>query len=235
MWIPSKNPPAEVPLASFAASNRVQEAWVSVGWPGPDAATRRVVSALRGKGITGHALGGDPGWVEDPTLAVAWAKRVAEPGLFSGIHLDIEPWTLPDWKQRADRLLVGLAQAVRRGARATPHRFNVDLAPWLAETHPGGFDAVAGAAQAITLMSYRSSSAGILAYSAVARSRLARVRRPYRLAVETLPTMDSGVGFAGGTRSVMNREISRAEFSLAADSWFKGFAVHDLSGWRALR
>lgn len=234
VWVPEQNPPDPKALARFAQDFGVREAYVSVPWQGPSDAVRGMARALRAKGIATSALGGDPGWALDPQRAVIWAKRAHVERLFSATHLDIEPWVLPDWPARADKLLAGVARAAAGVVGVSPGPVSVDLAPWLADSHREGFIAVARASSAVILMSYRDTAEAILAVSAQARTVLKSMRRPYRLAVDTLPSPDPRTTFAGQPAAALVRETTQASQQLAADSMFKGFAVHDLAHWAAL-
>lgn len=45
------------------------------------------------------ALGGDPGWLDEPALAATWASAALRSAgaALDGAQLDVEPWTLPGW------------------------------------------------------------------------------------------------------------------------------------------
>ena len=47
-----------------------------------------------------------------------WVTPAVATGLFTGIHLDIEPWTLCDWRDREDELLDGILLAVEAAQQA---------------------------------------------------------------------------------------------------------------------
>ncbi len=210
------------------------EAFVSVPWTGPDDAVRALARVLRESKIQVSALGGETAWARTPDLAVAWAERAHAEGLFTGSHLDIEPWTCPDWTDHADALLAGIGTAVERVARSTVAPVDVDLTPVLGRTHPAGLAAIAHRADAVTLMSYRDTASGILEFSADARRVLTTTGRPFRLAVDTLPSPDPHTTFAGQPAADLHRETARSARRLADDRCFAGFAVHDIAGWRAL-
>lgn len=234
VWLDDREPRDAEVLARFAAARGVREAFVSVPWGGPDERVRETVAALRRTGLRVTALGGSAEWAEQPQLARQWALRADAGGLFDGLHLDIEPWTLPDWPTAARALLAGLADAVRLVGETTGQPAEVDLAPHVADTHPAGFVAVAAEAAAVTLMSYRDSVKGVLDVSARARRLLAPLGQRYRLAVDTLPSGDPGSSFAGCSRLVMEGVVAQIDEVLRGDRDFVGVAVHDLIGWWAL-
>lgn len=234
VWLGDRRPGDAETLAGFAAACGVREAFVSVPWGGPDQRVRATVAALRRTGMRVAALGGSAEWAERSSLARQWAVRADTGGLFDEMHLDIEPWTLPDWSTSAPALLAGIAEAARVVGEATGRPVEVDLAPHVATTHPTGFLQVAHAAAVITLMSYRDTARESVAVSTQARRLLAPLGRRYRLAVDTLPSGDPGSSFAGRPRREMDVVVAQVETVLRSDRDFRGVAVHDLIGWAAL-
>lgn len=234
VWVPESAPPDPVALAHFARLRGVREAFVSVPWGGPTEAVRAVAGALVAHGVRVSALGGDTGWARDSGLAQVWAARACQEPGFTGVHLDIEPWTLPDWPAHAEPLLAGVAQAAEGVARATGRPVAVDLTPTLAQTHQTAFTAIARAASSVTLMSYRDTGSAILDFSAEARQVLRGVGRDYRLAVDTLPSHAGHSTFFGQPASDLDRVTHAVGESLQDDESFSGVAVHDLVGWMSL-
>src|SRR5687767_15167511 len=52
----------------------------------------RLVTSARAAGLRVDALGGDPGWVDDPAWVVrTWLQPALATGLFTGVHVDVEP------------------------------------------------------------------------------------------------------------------------------------------------
>lgn len=235
VWLDDRRPVSAEVLARFAQGRGVRDVFVSVPWGGPDRRVRETVAASRGMGLRVSALGGSAEWAQRPELAREWSVRAGTGELFDGIHLDIEPWTLPSWPASAQALLAGLADAVRQVGEATGRPVEVDLAPHVASTHPSGFRSVVELADAVTLMSYRDTAGGILAVSARARASLASLGRIYRLGVDTLPSGDPGSSFAGRPRSTMEAVVAEVQEVLGDEPGFRGVAVHDLTGWWSLR
>jgi len=234
VWVRENRPVDPDAAARFARDHGVRTAWVSVPWAGPDERVRAVAQALRLHGIAVVALGGSPDWAEHPERAGDWARRATAGNAFGSVHLDIEAWTLPHWSTDADRLLSGTEAAVRLATTATGSAVEIDLAPHLARTHPHGFATVARAAGAVTLMSYRASSPAILALASPAVKALRVVGRPYRLAVDTLPSTNPDTTFAGRHTAYLQAVVTDVAGELAADPRFRGVAMHDLRGWQDL-
>lgn len=237
LWAEACAPATPTELASFAVANGARDVWVSVPWGGPTRRTAALVHALRAVGVRVSCLGGDPQWAMDASAAVTWTRRALGSGLFSGVHLDIEPWALPSWPTDAPRLLDGLVRAVRAvadvaGAGAVP--VDVDLPGWLARTDPGRFRQVADAADGIVVMAYRDRAPAIFAEAeaAVAIARSTGTR--FRVGVDTVPSPEPHTSFFDDGRDALARHTSVVAAELAPIETFAGIAVHDLAAWREL-
>ena len=235
VWLDDRTPRDPELLARTAVGLGVREAFVSVPWGGPDERVRRTVAALVRRGLRVSALGGSPEWAAQPGLAGQWAERAHAGGVFAGTHLDVEPWVLPEWPGHAPDLLDGVAVAARAVTATGGGPVEVDLAPRLAVSHPAGFDALVRAADAVTLMSYRDTSEAVLDLTLAARGQLQEAGRPFRLALDTLPSPEPGSTFAGRTQDRLRQVVDEVVAQVARAPGFVGVAVHDLTGWADLR
>ena len=103
MWVWTADDPASV--VAFARGRGVTRLFVAVPpqvTSSPDLPRLQQLSAqARAAGMQVDALGGDPGWVDDPTWAVdRWLRPAVATGLFTGLHVDVEPWTTAAWTMR---------------------------------------------------------------------------------------------------------------------------------------
>jgi hypothetical protein len=73
----------------------LREVCVAVPLAGVDDHVAALTSALRANGIAVSCLCGDPMWAVDHDTALNWAFRATTDAVFDGVHLDVEPWTLP--------------------------------------------------------------------------------------------------------------------------------------------
>ncbi|QKJ20610.1 hypothetical protein [Microbacterium hominis] len=236
LWAEASAPARPDELAAFAARHTVREVSVSVPWNGPTRGTAAHVRALAARGIAASALGGTPEWTMDAASAVTWTERALRGGLFTGIHLDIEPWALPDWPADADPLLDRLVRTVRAVADSAGRvPIEIDLPGWLARTHPEAFVALVRAADAITIMAYRDTAAAILAEAAAAVEIAETRARSFRIGVDAVPALEPGTTFADDGADALARHTAVVAATLARHPEFCGIAVHDLAAWRALR
>ena len=124
----------------------VAEILVAVG-PGPDHASdrwlREVTREARRAGIKVAALGGDRGWIDEPTAALAWLRRALATGPFDGVHLDVEFWARSDWTSRRPEVIRGYLALLGSLAPACPVATAVDLGASLEQRGHGPSAALA--------------------------------------------------------------------------------------------
>jgi hypothetical protein len=166
MWVWTQ--PSAKTLVSFARQHGVMDLHLSVppALPTSSALTwvRSVSKAAAGTGIRLHALGGDPGWVDEPAAALAWQRDALSTGLFTGAHIDLEPWGHPQWNTERDRVVAGYLSTLDALARATDRPVEADIAFWL-HTVPTADGTPLDAAvlqrvDRVTVMSYRNTVTG---------------------------------------------------------------------------
>lgn len=233
MWLWDESTrPADV--SAFALAQRVDEVFLTVPWNGPTAATRSLSQALRGGGVRVACLGSGTDWTDVPDNAAVWARRALAHGDFDGVHLDVEPWAASDWPARAERQLRGLLLAVEAVRATTAHTVEVDLPAGAVADFPELFAPLLRAASSVTLMAYRDRAPAILELSEAARRVAASVDRPFRIGVDTGPSVDAHTTFADDGRRALERETGAVAAALDRDPLFAGIAVQDFSGWRRL-
>ena len=104
-------------------------------------------------GIRLQALGAETDWIDDPASASAWQRAALSTGLFTGSHLDVEPWLHPGWDDDRARVVGRYLDLLQALADDTSEPVEVDLAFWLwmVQTPEGPLDeAVLGCAESIT-------------------------------------------------------------------------------------
>ncbi len=247
LWVWSRPDPAE--LVGFARRRGVRDLFVAVpadlGHSDALSWVRAVRDLARPAGISLQALGGDPGWVDHPDVAVAWARDALTTGLFSGVHLDIEPWTTPAWSQDRGAVVHGFLRTLTAVQRAVTAPVEADVAFWLwtVRTHDGTpLDrAVVDRVDAVTVMSYRRSVTGPDGIVAVAARTVAAAQsagRPVRLAVETNDLGSDPVArkqtFHGGDEASLDTALTAVDTAESGHPGYAGVAIEDYDGYRAL-
>ncbi|MER7283220.1 hypothetical protein ABT369_53210 [Dactylosporangium sp. NPDC000244] len=236
MWLWSQANPAAV--VAWANKQGVKEIFAAVPWQ-PSAAEVKRLRDLRARtkaaGIRLSALGGDPSWAVNPQNAVAWRQRVSALRLFDGVHLDVEPYLLPNWLKDQPAIAASYLTMLDAVRRAGPEPLEADVPFWLATVKVGSqnlAEAVIARVDAITVMSYRDSGSAVLAVGTDLLTRAQAGRKPVRLAAETQPTSDcTYCTFAGRTQAALQQQLAAIDAGARGYGTYQGIAVHDYDTW----
>ena len=162
-------------------------------------AAREAVAALRGSARQIHAMAGEPDWSWGPSripdhLDLLIRLQSVRPPLFDGIHLDVEPNAVEDWKKPEGKA------ALMRGAlqfydlvRAHAPDVAVDAAvnPVFADltVSPGEsfLSALARRVRSLSIMAYRDAIRPTLSWAVPAISQAAESNTPWRMGVQVDP------------------------------------------------
>jgi hypothetical protein len=115
MWVWSVESPGAI--VEFAERRSLDELFVHVPWNvgAPDVAPlARLVEMAHPRGLRTSALGGAPGWLDDPEASsIGGCSRSWATNLFDRLHLDIEPaGELPDFTASVVERFVAVVRAV---------------------------------------------------------------------------------------------------------------------------
>lgn len=238
------------PLIAFAQAHRVSALFVEVR---PTVATDGTLPALQSlktaadaAGIALYALNGDPTWTTDHASALAWQQAALATDLFAGIHLDVEPYSLPAWQTDQAGTASSFLQLLSALKAASALPLEVDVPFWYGtipapgQAAPGATlaDAVLAAVDAVTVMSYRNTATGSNSILDVGIDMLQRAQaanKPVRLAAETNPVSGCNYcSFAGMSASALQTALDDVEAVGAGYTTFDGMSVEDYAGWSAL-
>ena len=243
--------PAPDELTAFAVAHHVSTVYLAVP---PDLVSspalpqvRQVVTTARAAGLRVEALGGDPGWLDDPSWAVThWVTPTLATGLFDGLHLDVEPYGNPTWSTdrtgTVKRYLSLLSAVVKQ---AGPRPVEADVAFWFSTVPVGRTSTLAEQVltrvAGVDVMTYRTTATGpdgalalaapVLA-SAASAGKLARVGQETNfLGSDPLQTKQT---FFGLGAAALDEQLAALETSLTGRAGFGGVSVEDSTGWSRL-
>jgi hypothetical protein len=197
-------------------------------------------------GLRVDALGGDPGWVDNPAwVATNWLEPALSTGLFTGVHVDIEPYTTPAWtKNRKAVVKKYLATLDTLHAAAGGAPIEADIPFWFDEIAANGSTLdreIMRRTEAVTVMAYRNRADGTDGTIALASAEVAAgslLGRPVRIGQETnfLGTDPTEVKqtFHGMTLAQMEGQLGLVRDAFAASPAFAGLAIHDALGYAAV-
>ncbi len=218
-------------------------------------ATRTFLQAAHRQAIRVHALDGDPAdtFTRNHDRVLAKVEAVItfnEAGeRFDGLHLDIEPHALPEWKKLVDaEKEVWLTQLVtihgRVAERARVEKpaliYGADIVFWLGKTHPDGSlvypvnyrgetkDAAAHLLDVVDnvgIMGYRGSAEGSNGLIAINAKTIEQANRAHGRAYVGVKMANMGgkaESFYGKTESEMMIELNKVDAAFAIHRGYAG-------------
>ncbi len=216
--------------------------WVSPGFSHDTRAMRnlrRLTRAADAASIEVDALGGDVSWLSRPDITEAWAKEVAASGLFSRIHLDVEPHSMPAWSSNQARLVKQLLNLFSRSAKAgLPVDADIPYWYWRIRTERGErLDrAVMRRVDGVTIMAYQSSPSLVLAVAERQLAMAGRLKVPAYVGVNIGPTGGDSPksSFAGQPDADVRDALATIDARCSGAAWCAGTAIHDAKHLAAL-
>jgi glutaredoxin len=187
------------------------------------------------------ALGGDGAWTTDHTAALAWQRAVVATGVFSGLHVDVEPYLTAGWTSDLTgtaTAYLSLLDKLRAGSRLP---VEADVPFWYGQYTIAGKNLateVLRRVSAVTVMSYRDTGTGpnsILAISQDWLTRGAAYGKRVRLGAETGALADCPhCTFAEEGATALGTELAKVDAATRKTYAYAGIAVHRYGTWRAL-
>lgn len=245
-WVWDQPAPGE--LAQWAQAGAVRDLFVAtpVRWreTGRLEWVRQMHAGLAGRARL-HALGGDRDWLDEPQAARAWLTTAESAGLFTGPHLDLEPWQHRDWDRDRAAVVAAYLAVIEDLAGASGLPLEVDVSFWLhGVASPSGgrlLDALLDRVPSVTVLAYRQVVTGPDSITELARPTVAAARARgarCRVGVETRDLGPDPVSrkqtFFGRPRSELDRALEQVDGLLGGWAGWAGLAVHDRAGWVAL-
>ncbi|MGD8192832.1 hypothetical protein ACQCN2_22970 [Brevibacillus ginsengisoli] len=188
--------------------------------------------------IAVFALQGDPGWAmaegrkksdELKEWLIHYRRDVKEEEQFAGIHLDVEPYLLPDWKTNQTQIVVAyqsLIEGWKKEAMNYQQGLGLDIPFWYDEIklpQQTLAEWIMDKADSTTIMSYRNfieGPNGILGITSFEREYAEKKGKKLFLALETEPSHEGD-------------HVSFDSYQVLKDTtdklWEKGYGVKGIS------
>lgn len=240
-------------LISFASSKGVQELYLQVSNEVELPFYKAFNNMALKQGIRVYALDGSPSMAleRERTQVKAFLSWVAEfqskaqeSEKFSGVHVDIEPYLLPEWLSDRDSVIrqwQSSMEFICRFAKQEQLHAGADMPFWFDEIPVPGQDSslsswMINQFDSITIMAYRDSAERILSASEQELQEAALLGKQVILAVETNPSRETpSVTFYEEGRLYMEEQLMAVQRLADEYASFGGFAVHDYHGWKSLK
>jgi hypothetical protein len=213
------------------------------------------IRKAKAKGIEVQALSGAPNWVlpehnKKMYEFIDWVKRYNNAVLpeerFSGIHLDVEPYVLPEWWQDSDTTMglwmdtvSGFAEEVKSDSNLT---VGMDMPVWLEHSQvndgQGGRTTLSDwfirRMDEVTLMAYLNNAKEIAESVATEMAEADRAGVPVLVAVDTVDSGEEGSFYSKGD-AAMEQELGALPAVLGSHASFKGFSIHEWDSWLKMK
>ncbi|HAF99163.1 hypothetical protein [Paenibacillus lactis] len=213
---------------------------------------RKFIRLAGENGIQVHVLGGASNWALESerhridtflNWTAEYQADAAPEERFTGIHVDIEPHTLPQWKTDRDWLVEQWQSNVRylvSRAHCLDLPVGADITFWL-HTYSlpdqsmtisrwmiGQFDQIA-------IMAYRDTAANIYNLAAAELKEADALGKEALIAVETKSSNEGEfITFYEEGVSFMEEQLLKVDAMAGSHSSFSGVAIHEYRSWRAL-
>jgi hypothetical protein len=245
-------------VVAFAHRNSIRTVFLSIladdrdALEAGDATPLLALRAFGSAGLALYCVAGDPSWVErtrvDPPETVKKLLAVhATRGIFEGLALDVEPHTLPEWKDDGRKAALAqnylaLMSLIQSAAGVLNVAVLATVHPTYAKyTPPSGsgetlLQSVARIVDATDLMAYRNSEATLESFGGAAMEQLAGIGKPWWLGVSTHTGSPPGTSYGSLPAARFFPAIDKTGADLAQryPGSFQGISIEDYRNTVAL-
>ena len=202
------------------------------------------IAALHARDIEVSVLGGDPGWLTDPSRGARWVRDAVRGRTVDRVQLTLEPWAQPLWHTDRDAAVAQWTAAMDAVRAEVPAgvELGMDTPYWLASGGHGStlFDEVLSRADSVAIVTFvdrADGEDGIVALSADARAAANAAHVPFTIGVETeTPRITGGAEytFFDDGAEVLDAQAGAVAAALRDDAQYRGIAVERFRAWRDL-
>ncbi len=245
-------------ILSFAKEQGVNLLYLKIDTSRKAAFYQPFLKKANEAGIKVHALGGLASWgleqnrpklLELVDWVVAYNTSVAASEKISGIHLDIEPYVLPEWKTQQASILrqwTGNVEAYLKQAQKDPSLvIGCDMPFWLDKTYLPDNPAMTisewliAKHDQVAIMAYRDRADGPNSITSLVPEELAwadKLGTKALIAVETKMSNEGDfVTFYEEGKAYMDAELAKLPALLSTHPAYAGTAIHSYEYWSVLK
>ncbi|UPK46968.1 hypothetical protein KET34_16790 [Paenibacillus pabuli] len=240
-------------ILEFAKAQNINWLYVRLDLDQPYSSYRSFVKRAQAQGIEVHAMGGHPIWGKKenrPRIQrlIDYVKKYnaeSEPDeRFEGIHLDIEPYTLPEWESDRDTLLTEWAANIAyfhdETKKDSDLETSADLAVWLDTLPLPGRDMSVSeymitTLDHVSLMAFRNIAEGSNGIADVVSQEMKmadRLGKPLLISVEMKQNFEGKhISFYDKGAAEMERQLALLPDLLSEYKAYQGNIVHAYDYW----
>jgi hypothetical protein len=243
-----------ISVIQFARKQQIARIYLQVNTSVAKNAYRAFIRSASSSGIQIHALDGAPDWVMPNrhiriSSLVNWVmtynNSVSDNEKFTGIHVDIEPYLLPQWYQDQNTTITNWLDALVLFANdaaqdpsliissALPFWVDEIIVPATGETL---IEATLQLMHEVTLMSYRDQAQAVVDITDTKLALADELGKKIFVALETNPTSEGlYITFYDEGQAIMVAQMAEIDRLLSIHPSYAGIAVHDYTGWKNLK
>ncbi len=241
-------------ILEFAKEKDVNWLYVRLDLQQPYSAYASFVKQAAAQGIEVHALGGHPIWAlqenRDRIMRLVnyvkeYNRNVQGDERFHGIHLDIEPYVLPIWRENQDRVMTewtsNIDAFVNELKKDSNLEASMDMAVWLDKFNVPGTNIslskwMIDRMDHVSLMAFRDTAEGTNGIAAVSREEIAfaeELGKPILISVEMKESHEGDhITFFEEGEAYMEQELAKLRDMLKDSTSYTGHVVHAYTYWK---
>lgn len=236
-------------LVKDIQKKKVKRVYLQINHEVPILAYQRFIKSANSIGITVYALDGSRTWATSgqSDYAAFWdwigyyQEEVAVDERFKGVHLDVEPYLLPNWEKNQLQIVSAYEEMIRDAAnraKALQVPVGADIPFWFDEidskTESDSLAySVIKMVDEVTIMAYRNKAKGENGFIELTKNerRWGSVfSTPIEIGLETVPSTEGKfISFASKGEAAMMQEIQ--EMILIVDDKSTRFSIHHFDSW----
>ncbi|RNB84851.1 copper amine oxidase N-terminal domain-containing protein [Brevibacillus fluminis] len=242
-------------IFKFARDNDLTTIYLQIDKGVPETVYQNFVRSATEKQIKVEALAGRPQWALTNNQNqikdfLSWVKAynaaVESEERFAGLHFDIEPYILAEWKTNQKLVIENWMENMRfieKETKGSGLKITLDVPFWLHLVKLPNSNYSMSAwlmekADSVVIMDYRNTALGndgIVANAHTLLREASTLKRQAIVAVETAPSSEGAfTTFYSLNVGAMKTELQVAKEKLSHYSSYAGFAIHDYKSWTEL-
>lgn len=241
IWVWDTSYPFAHPLKfyTFLQDKNVDKVYLQIDISTPIGQYKTLSTKLNSLGIQLYALDGDASWVNNPSQ---YANRLdylkGQSAIFTGLHLDIEPYSLPDWKQDPQGMIAKFQTVIKDIYDYCQSRlYRLEFAvPFWYTTELNTF--IFNHCDEVVVMAYRNMAYGgngIIDISSHIIDLGDQLNKKVSIGVETQSLPENYTSFYDTGENYMIKQLDQVRQVFQPHRSFHGFAIHDLQNWMTMK